>query len=287
MSAIEGYCVNLKREWNHVTFARHKTFCFQIPIALLGLAKIWAISHGLAEKLARRELLISIANLTWIPIISPIYSVRHLSFSPFIIPTSQETPFQQSTLHINTKSKLMRTKTQGTITYLIRQALHPNSKPQIQTHQKCGKHTSAPSSSSRCLMTWYIPNNFHTIDNPSLRHRSLETELSESSLVGVSVGITAFCLFTIISSFIVVVWRLKSERAKELNRLSDIEKAEGDGDGGVGVFKDERESFDFEWERLNLKDAGAVIGLGWGENEMIQQYRDDQDIAISSFSIGM
>ena len=41
----------------------------------------------------------------------------------------------------------------------------------------------------------------------------------------------------------------------------------------VGVFKDERESFDFdwekmslEWERLNLKDAGAVIRLGcWGE----------------------
>ena len=117
-------------------------------------------------------------------------------------------------------------------------------------------------------------------DTPSLRHRSLETELSESPLIGV--GITAFCPFMIISSFMVVVWRLKSERAKKLNRLSDIEKAEGGGDGGVGVFKDERESFDFdlekmslEWEKLNLKDAGAVIGLGCGENEMIRQYRDD------------
>lgn len=116
MSAIEGCCVNLKGEWNHDTFARHKSFCFQIPIALLGLAKIWAISHGLAEKLARHELLTSNANFTWISIISPIYSARHLSFPSLIISTTQEISFQQSTLHINTKSKLLRTKTQDTIT---------------------------------------------------------------------------------------------------------------------------------------------------------------------------
>ena len=155
-----------------------------------------------------------------------------LAICPFIIPTGQEISFQQSTLHINTESKLIRTKTQDTITYLIKQQLNPTSEFQ----------TINPNS-SKMWKAYLCPFFFKSLPNdmiypeqlpydiPSLRHRSLETELSESPLVGV--GITAFCLSMIISSFMVVVfWRLKSERAKKLNRLSDIEKAEGDGDGG-------------------------------------------------------